>query len=95
MGAEFVCEKVKAREPVQLESIHDGLVSQAQYDYGHAGYTGSFAESPGLTIITSIEFDDEQTAEDYIYDNAKKWENALAVRIKGTNDWLIGGCFSS
>ncbi len=94
MGAEFICEKVQAKNKIDLIKIHDSLVKQAKYDYGHSGYTGSFAESPGLTIA-AIEFESENGAEEYLCNHAKKWENSIAVKIKNTEYWLIGGVFSS
>lgn len=94
MGAEFVTETITAKTAKQVEKKHDELVEQAQYDHGHAGYTGSFAESPGVTIAT-YEAKDEDDAEQYIDDNANKWENSIAVRVKGTDTWVIGGVFSS
>lgn len=85
--------KNKAKTAKQVEKAHDQLVKQAQYDHGHAGYSGTFAESPGVTV-SSLEFDNEEEAEEYLNENTKKWENAIAVRIKGTDTWVIGGVFS-
>lgn len=94
MGAEFCCETITAKTAKQVKTKHDELVKQAQYDNGHSGYSGSFAESPGVTV-SDQEFDDIEAAEEYIDETAKKWENSIAVRIKGTDTWVIGGVFSS
>jgi hypothetical protein len=94
MGAEFCSTTFTAKTSKQVKEKHDELVEQAQYDHGHSGYSGSFAESPGVTVLPA-EFDSVENAEEYIDENAKKWENSLAVRIKGTDTWVIGGVFSS
>lgn len=94
MGAEFACNKIKAKTRNEVTKIYDELVATAKYDHGHSGYTGSFAESPGLTIVGQ-EFDTVEEAQDYIDNNAKKWENSIAVRIKDSDVWFVGGVFSS
>lgn len=94
MGAEFETYKVKAKNSNELKKEYESLVEQAQYDHGHSGYTGSIAESAGLTI--SSEELSEEEAEEFIDNNTKKWGNSLAVKIKDTEDqWLIGGIYSS
>jgi hypothetical protein len=94
MGAEFMTETITAKTSKEVKAKHDELVERDQYDHGHAGYSGTFAESPGVTI-SDYEAKDAEDAEQYIDDNAKKWENSIAVRIKGTDEWVIGGVFSS
>jgi hypothetical protein len=94
MGAQIQITTVEAEDKKQLKDQYDALVESALYDHGHAGYTGSFAESPGLTILEK-EFEDEDKAEEYILDHCCKWENSLAARVKGTNTWVVGGLFSS
>lgn len=94
MGAEFQYQKVIASNHNELKERYTGLVSQHQYTHGHGGYTGTFAESPGLTILDK-EFVDEESAVDYVFDNAQKWENSLAVKIRNSDKWIVGGCFSS
>lgn len=95
MGAEYQSERITGNES-ELQKIHDSLVEDAQYEDGHGGYTGTFAESPGLTVTGKV-FATYKEADDWLLDNAEKWENSLAVQIKSdTNDkWLIGGWFSS
>lgn len=94
MGAEFITEKIEAKNSIEVKKRHDALVKQAQYDNGHSGYTGSFAESPGVTVA-SFEALTEDDAVEYIDKTCQKWENAIAVRIKDTDNWIIGGCFSA
>lgn len=94
MGAEFQTYEVTAKDKKELKKKYNALVKEALYDHGHSGYTGSIAESAGLTIVE--EELSEEEAETYIDENAKKWENTLAVKIKDKEDqWLIGGVYSS
>jgi hypothetical protein len=45
MGAEFVVEILKAE--TKEEAIYEvkQIIKQCLHDYGHAGYTGTFAEN--------------------------------------------------
>lgn len=94
MGAENQDYKVKANNVSELERKYDQLVSQALHMNGHGGYSGSIAESAGLEV-SEFEANTEDEAQDYIFSNAKKWDNSIAVRIKNTDTWIIGGCYSS
>lgn len=99
MGAEFYCQKVKAKSVSELTAAFSSLVSQAQYEHGHGGYTGTFAEAPGLTVDESVTFSTYNEAENYIDSKAQKWEDAIAVRVKPTDPakepyWVVGGVFS-
>jgi hypothetical protein len=51
------------------------------YEYGHGGYSGSFAEIHGVTVVDKT-FNTSYDADEWIADHAVKWENALAVRYK-------------
>ena len=93
MGADYDIAKVKARSSREVHECHDKLVESCRYEHGHGGYSGTFAESPGVTFVDR-EFVSFQEAEEYIMKNAQKWENSLAVRIRDTDTWVIGGLFS-
>ena len=94
MGANTETYNVRAKDQKTLKLEYLTLQENALYDNGHSGYTGTIAESPGLTVL-NIELTVDE-AEDYIFENAKKWENSLAIKIKDTKDqWMIGGCYSS
>lgn len=93
MGASTETYKVKAKNERELKAEYQALVETCLYDHGHSGYTGTIAESPGLDIL-KIELTTDE-AENYIFENAKKWENSLAIKIiDKDNEWLIGGCYS-
>ena len=94
MGAEFDTRTIKVDSERNLRARYLDLVADAQYDYGHAGYTGTIAESSGLTI-SDREFTTEEEAEEYLSKTCEKWKNTIAVRIKGTDAWVLGGVYSS
>ena len=90
MGADINFYKVKGKES-DLDTLANDLRSEARYDHGNSGYTGTIAEDSGdLTVIDTIMTEDE--AEDYIDNNAEKWENSLAIPLDDEKTtWLIGG----
>lgn len=65
----------------ELDKWFIDLVKQTQYERGHGGYTGSFAEARGLSIRDRT-FASYAEAEEYIYENAQKWEDAIAVQFR-------------
>lgn len=95
MGATFETYIVKnIKSNPDLEKEHDRLREEAQYDHGHSGYSGTIAESPGLTII-SLPYNTKEDAEEGIHEQARKWKNSLAATWKGAEgEWLIGGVYS-
>jgi len=94
MGAETRTYSVEAENDGELKEKYEGLVAEACYEHGHGGYTGTIAESQGLTITEQILSENE--ACDYIEEHAEKWENSLAIKIRDTNHtYLIGGVYSS
>jgi len=96
MGAEFNLATTKEK-PTQ--DWYDELIRQAEYQSGHAGnYTGSFSEAVGkLGFPTTETFPNFEAAEEWLGDNAQKWEPALAVpfKDKGGIHWAIGAWCSS
>jgi hypothetical protein len=93
MGAQTAFYKVKANHEQQLIRKYNVLVEEPLHDFGHAGYTGTIAESAGLTI-SQLEFEDKESAIDYLFENTSKWGNSVAVKLRGTNTWIIGGTYS-
>jgi hypothetical protein len=55
MGAEQFT--VTARGATAREAF-DAAVAEAQYDYGHAGYTGTIAEKDEYIVISGVSQDD-------------------------------------
>jgi len=75
---------------------------QAQWEYGHGGYTGSIAEKPGAHLLQREELPDEKAAmvvaekmlrgDDPIAND--KWGPAACLSIQG-GKWLFFGVASS
>lgn len=93
MGAEFNFEKLNAK--TIEDAIEEGaeLIEQAAYDYGHAGYSGSFAECTGVKM-TAEDFDSEDAAREWLLESAQKWGPMLLVSVKDT-DFFAGAWCSS
>lgn len=97
MGAEFQIDGPLNVGRDGLQNLYTSAVKQAQYDCGHAGYTGTIAESAGLTITDKV-FKSEVAAEEWLEENVKKWENTLVVLVEPEKKepfWMWGGLYSS
>ena len=93
MGAQsdsFTIEGEKT--DLEIREAFDNHAAQCRYDYGHAGYTGTMAETPGVTIVKQT-FASADEAYDYGDQNAQKWEDALACRYPG--GVVVVACCSS
>jgi hypothetical protein len=93
MGAQLNIQIITARNRVEVEAKFQAAQERAYWEYGHGGYTGTIAEAHGVEVIAK-EFDSHDEAWEYIDEHATKWGPALAVRLKGTDRWLLGGWFS-
>lgn len=81
MGACFQAVSFKTTDVKEAISRCHDYIDECKYDYGHAGYTGTFAECPGA-VMTSMVFTNVRDAEDWLDENAEKWEPALGVTVK-------------
>lgn len=97
MGAAFEYELIIAKTENELSSIFDLMVNDALYEYGHNGYTGTFAEKTGLVIEHPrsegpLDLDE---AIERCTDENEKYGPASAYFIKDMPDrqqqWLICG----
>lgn len=79
MGAEFNFERLEATDDATAKVEAEAMCDQARYDYGHAGYSGSFAEKHDIEFIKQ-KFATIQQAEEYIDEHAEKWGAALIAR---------------
>ncbi len=50
MGAEYQDTTIDDCAEPELQAAFDRIVERAQYDYGHGGYSGSFAEMVGEDV---------------------------------------------
>lgn len=93
MGADIDFYKVKCKRS-ELDKEANDLREQCRYDFGNSGYTGTIAEDSGDLTIVSTEMTIDE-AETYIDENAEKWENSIAIKVKDKVDvWVIGGIYS-
>ncbi len=92
MGAEFVCEKLKAE--TREEAIYEvkQIIEQCLHDYGHAGYTGTFAESYGVSVV-DIDVNNCDEAYDWLIENCRKWGPVLIVETR--DDGYVAGAWCS
>ena len=96
MGAENCTETVKAKDDYEAQAAFDDVVRQCEYDFGHAGYTGTFAEKSELIILqppegrnfwTPEELENHEAGED-------KWGPAIAGKISDQEYLIAGRCSS-
>ena len=92
MGAVFITDCLPA--DCDVPAWFRERKAQAEYDHGHAGYSGSWAEVRGVKHVSMKPFDGMSEAEDWLIDNAQKWEEALVVALKDGR-WMIGAWASS
>ena len=97
MGACFDEFTAKTNDRDEAVKLCYDYISDCKWDFGHAGYTGTFAECDGVQIL-SKEFASESDAYDWLIDNAEKWGPALGVKInplEGDHYYYFGaGCSS-
>lgn len=94
MGANYISFETKENPTRAFEERR----VQDQYDYGHAGYTGTFAEVSSVIVENDRIFASRKDAENHCSEFAEKWEPALAVQFldeSGKKTWLIGAWASS
>lgn len=96
MGAEYCDVIVEATNRKELEKCFDEIIKNCEYDYGHRGYTGTFAEKDSVSVVESETASawTEEEARKHCEDNNNKWGPASAYWLGG-NRWYIGGLCSS
>ena len=100
MGAEYsavvISDPEQKMTDQQLDEEMAKIIAQAEYNHGHAGYSGSFAEKTEATIRREKMFEDEAAAEKFVMNDldSDKWGPADIVPIKGVG-WYVGGWCSS
>jgi len=87
MGASFDTHMIVAKTHKELREKYN---EHLEYEYGHQGYSGTLKECGGL-VIKERTFDTEEEAVKYIEDTHQKWNAAIAVRLTGTDIYIIGG----
>lgn len=77
----------------QITEEYATAVSEAQYDSGHGGYSGTISESDGLSIRTDLVFEDIDAAWRDVEDFTEKWGPAVAIIVG--DEIYLAGCYSS
>ena len=93
MGCVFNFTKLKAKSKEEAVREGEAIIEQAAWDYGHAGYTGSFAEARGVEVCTHVAASPAE-AETWLDEHAEKWEAALLIADVNGN-WYMGANCSS
>ncbi len=95
MGASYN-ETTMPYEPAnRIRDKWPGIVTEARYDHGHSGYSGSFAEKPDIEFPGPT-FKTDKEAREYVEENNDKWGPVLAVYVEQPEKhWYIGGDCSS
>lgn len=94
MGAECFSEKAKGKT---AEIAFRKAVKRAQYDHGHAGYSGTIAEKTQFKMIEVPKGKDpEEYAEsdEALNEVEDKWGPAGCIAL-GKGEWLFFGWASS
>ena len=97
MGAEYCSTIITDPElkmtNTEIEEAAQGVIETAEYDYGYSGYSGSFAEKDGVTILRDEVFMDEAAADKFLDEmDTSKWEYADAVPVAGVGWYMAGWC---
>lgn len=79
MGANFNFQVLKATTPAKAKKEGLALIEDCLYEFGHGGYTGTFAECIGVEM-PNIKFKSVKDAEVWLDENAQKWGAMLVVK---------------
>jgi hypothetical protein len=91
MGCEFNFEKLRATNATDAAAEGQRLIDQAAYEYGHGGYTGSWAECAGVDVRREIV--DPAEVKTWLDYHAEKWGPMLIVQA-GDNFYAGANCSS-
>jgi hypothetical protein len=94
MGCEYNFEKLSAKTTEEAVKEGHDLIARAAHDYGHAGYTGSFAECTGVELVTH-KATSVAAADDWLDEHAEKWGPMLIVEVIGPEACFCAGAHCS
>jgi hypothetical protein len=94
MGCEFNFEILHATNDADALQEVSAMIDQAKYEYGHSGYSGTFAEARGCEINKSVIFEGITDAEDWLDEHAEKWGPAIIV-LTQSGKYCVGANCSS
>ena len=98
MGACFQTMSVQAdKTEKEVREIFEKVQDDDRFENGHS-YSGGFGMARGLDFRQRT-FATVSEADDWLADNAQKWEAALAVKVEASDGkparWRIGAWCSS
>lgn len=94
MGAEFNEYRLKATNDNDALKDVRAIIERCYYDWGHGGYTGSFAEANGVEFRKDVKPTDYATAVDWLDENCRKWGPILIVKT-AEGEYIAGAWCSS
>jgi hypothetical protein len=95
MGAEFNCEKITADNKSDCVGKVKELIEICKFNYGHGGYSGTFAEAKGCKFGDYVS-NNELDAYNWLIDNCKKWGPAVIVPSReDSKTYYVGAWCSS
>ena len=95
MGATLLTIEIQTTDSKQMYKRFEEVRDEDAYEYGHGGYSGSWVEVDGLTIVEDPYPEQEWTeekkelVEDWLDEHCEKRGPALAIRTP--TSFLIGG----
>lgn len=96
MGAhniEMTVEGTKTKAEV-MDAFHAQQAEDRDYNGHRGGYSGDFQTVHTVKFYDKV-FSDENEAQEFCLDHAKKWVNVIAVKVvneaQGRNEWFISG----
>ena len=94
MGAEFDSCEITAKTDTEAQKEFAKEIAQAAYDYGHAGYTGTFAEKTEVDILPPPNGRKYWTKEELESHAGEisKWDNAIGGKINENTYFIAGWC---
>ena len=94
MGCSFNFTQLHAltRDKAVVEA--QSVIEDACHEYGHGGYTGTFAEALGCEVAGHPHLESLEDAELWLYEHARKWGPALLV-VTATGRYCMGANCSS
>jgi hypothetical protein len=93
MGAEFDSAVIRAADVKELKRKYAFIQQQRAWEFGHGGYSGTFAEAMSGLIIQRGTWTLEE-ADKHCSDNHPKWEAAWAYHLDNGR-WFVGAWCSS
>jgi hypothetical protein len=93
MGANFVTLNYEGTKEQIAAKFHKDQ-DQDRYENGHS-YSGGIGMATGLRFESTYEATTEDEATAWLDEHCHKWEEAIAVRLKGTDKWVVGAVCSA